>query len=168
MPTDPLKVHCMIWYQYTYHLDHNLNIPMKLLEWATRCSLLYLTNFSASALNLNTNKASWKQFSRTQPLTNAWSEVPAKSTKKDIKQSKKVSPVKDTPGNRNPPATIIEETSETSTSSASNTARCGNPTSNCDNASAASDGKNVCSCSYLECSSLRRHLPCHIQADCLS
>ena len=64
-----------------------------------------------------------------------------KSTKKGKKLSKKVSSVKDTPGNRNPPATIIEETSETSTSSASNTASSGKPTSNCDNASAASDGK---------------------------
>ena len=140
MSTDPLKVHCMIWYQYTYHLDYKLNIPMKLLEWATRCSLAYLTNVSASALNLNTQKATWKQFSRTQSLTDSWSEVPAKTKKKDKKKSKKSCPLKDTSGHRNPPATIIEETSETSTSSP-NTARNENQTNPNENASAASDGK---------------------------
>ena len=92
MSTDSLKVHCMIWYQYTYHLDHKLIIPMKLLEWATRCSLVYLTEASASALNLNTTNMTWKQFSRNQSLNDSWSEVPAKSKKKDKKKSKKSSP----------------------------------------------------------------------------
>ena len=116
---------------------------MKLLKWATRCSLVYLTNVSASALNRNTQKATWKQFSRTQSITDSWSEVPAKTKKKDKKKPTKSSPVKDTSGSRtNPPATIIEETSGTSTtSSPNNTARKGNLTNNHDNASAASDGK---------------------------
>ena len=142
MSTDPLKVHCMIWYQYTYHLDHQLNIPMKLLEWATRCSHLYLTtNASASALNLNTKTATWEQFSRTQSLTNSWSEVPAKSKKKDKKKLKKSTPANATPENRSQPATIIEETSETSNSSSTkNTAHNEDQQTNRDN-SVASDGK---------------------------
>ena len=140
MTTDPLKVHCMIWYQYTYHLDYKLTIPMKLLEWATRCSLAYLQKFSASALNLNTNKVTWKQFSRSRSLTDSWSEVPAKLKKKDKKKLKKLSPSKDVQGHRNPPATIIEETSEPSNSK-NNTSCSENQSSNCDNASAASDGK---------------------------
>ena len=140
MLTDPLKVHCMIWYQYTYHLDHKLNIPMKLLEWASHCSLVYLRNFSASALNLSTKKVTWKQFSRSQSLTDSWSEVPAKSKKQDKKKPKKSSPSKSISGHRNPPATIIEETSETSTGSANNTSVSGKQPSDSD-ASAASDGK---------------------------
>jgi hypothetical protein len=33
---DPLKIHCIIWYQYMYHLDHGIDIPEKLLAWATQ------------------------------------------------------------------------------------------------------------------------------------
>ena len=138
--TDPLKVHCMIWYQYTYHLDYQLTIPMKLLEWATRCSLAYLQTFSASALHLNTKKVTWKQFSRSQSLTDSWSEVPPNQRRRIKKKSKKLSPSKEAQGNRNPPATIIEESSEPSNST-NNTSCSGNQSSNCDNASAASDRK---------------------------
>ena len=143
LSTDPLKVHCMIWYQYTYHLDHKMVIPMKLLEWATRCTSVYLTNVSASALNLNTQKTTWKQFSRAQSLNESWSEVPAKTKQNGKKnKSKKSSPVKAPPDHRKPPDTIIEETSESSTSNPSSTTGNAKPATNpSDNASSASDGK---------------------------
>ena len=41
---DPLKIHCIIWYQYMYHLDHGIEIPEKLLTWATQRTQSYLNH----------------------------------------------------------------------------------------------------------------------------
>ena len=81
MSSDPLKLHCIIWYQYQYHLDHKLVIPFQLLSGASRCSQPYLTRHAESAIALDTNKVTWKRFSRTLSLNNSWSEVSSKSKK---------------------------------------------------------------------------------------
>ena len=86
MSSDPLKLHCIIWYQYQYHLDHKLVIPFQLLSGASRCSQPYLIRHAESAISLNTNKVTWQSFSRTLSLNNSWSEVSSKSKKKKDKR----------------------------------------------------------------------------------
>ncbi len=115
---DPLKMFCMIWYQYTYHLDHQIDIPSKLQAWSDQRAHPFLQIHSISAFLLDTLKTTWKEFSRSQSLSNPWSAVA--NTQK--KHSKKVMPPKSYAtaasmlGSRPTPDTIIEESSKDSSS----------------------------------------------------
>lgn len=144
MVTDPLKIRCMIWYRYTYHLlDHGLEIPFKLLEWATRSSQSYLSSHANSSLSLDTKKVTWQSYSRSLSLSNAWSEVPSKSKKKDNPKSTRpaTSTTSHQPSNRPQPETIVEETSNSSASTTCTT-RGWSPSKNKDQeGSVVSDGK---------------------------
>ena len=143
MSSDPLKLHCIIWYQYQYHLDRKLVIPFQLLTGASRCSQPYLIRHVESAISLDTNKVTWQSFSRTLSLNNSWSEVSSKSKKKKdkrkISQSSASSAVSSV-GTGNKPATIIEETS-ISSNSTNQHAHGKSTTKTTENASVASDGK---------------------------
>lgn len=139
---DPMKMHCLIWFQYVYHLDRNIDIPSKLQVWATTRSQPYLAKHADSVFLLDTEKTTWNEFSRIQSLSNPWSEVTSKSSK-----SRKVNhPTTTKPlvkaaslvGNRSKPGTIVEEPSKASMSTES---RGQKRSANHDNNSAASDGK---------------------------
>ncbi len=83
---DPLKIHCIVWYQYTYHLDHGIDIPEKLLAWATQRTQQYLSHHADSALIIDTKKISWTKYSRIHSLSDNWSVATHdKSTKKNQK-----------------------------------------------------------------------------------
>jgi hypothetical protein len=83
---DPLKIHCIIWYQYMYHLDHCIKIPEKLLAWATQRTQSYLNHNADSALILDTKKVSWKKYSRIHSLSDNCSVATHdKNTKKNQK-----------------------------------------------------------------------------------
>ena len=62
-PIDPLKMHCLIWFQYAYHLDHKIDIPPKLQAWAATRSPPYLAKHADSAFLLDTVKTTWNEFS---------------------------------------------------------------------------------------------------------
>lgn len=85
---DPLKIHCIIWYQYTYHLDHDIEIPEKLLAWVFQRTQPYLHQNADSALILDTKKVSWKKYSRIHSLSDNWSVATQdKNTKKNHKKA---------------------------------------------------------------------------------
>ncbi|KAI2507666.1 hypothetical protein MHU86_6759 [Fragilaria crotonensis] len=61
---DPLKMHCLVWYQYAYHLDQKIDIPPKLQAWGATRSQPYLAKHADSAFKLDTNITTWKEFSQ--------------------------------------------------------------------------------------------------------
>jgi hypothetical protein len=80
---DPLKIHCIIWYQYIYHLDHGtINVPEKLFAWATKRSHQYLSHHAESALILDSKNVSWKTYARIHSLSENWSTADHKNRKK--------------------------------------------------------------------------------------
>ena len=140
--TDPRKVHCLIWFQYSYHLDHTIVIPPKLHSWYTLRSKPFLVkNNLFTVFQLNTKKTTWMEFSRSQSLSNPWSEVLSskqKKKKKDLSTSSFASAASIL-GNRSKPSTIVEEPS--SKSSDSTTSRGTKRTAGNDAKSTSSDGK---------------------------
>ena len=56
--SEPLKMHCMIWYQYAYHMDHKIDIPPTLQSWATMRAQPFLATHAVNAFQLDTNLAS--------------------------------------------------------------------------------------------------------------
>ena len=111
---DPRKVHCLIWYQYSYHLSHKIASPAKLTAWYTKRSKPFLvTNHLMSAFDLDTKKSTWTDYSRSQSLSNPWSEVQSAKQKKQRKKgylpSGYYSSAASMLGDRSKPSTIIEE-----------------------------------------------------------
>ena len=136
--TDPLKMFCMIWFQYTYHIDHNIDIPTKLQAWSAQRAQPFLQLNSVSAFTLDTTKTSWISFSRSQHLADPWTPVDHKS-KKGLKKAplpKSYLTAASLIGTSKP-GTITEEASK---DGSSNTNR-GQKRSNSDLHSKASDGK---------------------------
>jgi hypothetical protein len=137
--SEPLKMHCMIWYQYSYHLDHKIDIPPKLQSWATMRSQPFLSTNAVHVFQLDTTNTTWRVFSRSLSLSNPWSEVPSKKKHKVKKSgcSKRHSPASAL-GNRTKPGTIPEEASN---SSKSTETRGQKRSADHDEQSAASTGK---------------------------
>ena len=132
-------MHCLIWYQYSYHLDLKIDIPPKLQSWATLRSQPFLFKHSESVFQLDTSKISWKEYSRCHSLSNPWSEVNHKKRNaKRANASKSQSTSSVATINRQFPVTIPEETSKDSISTEP---RGKKRTANQDDQSAASDGK---------------------------
>jgi hypothetical protein len=78
---DPLKIHCIVWYNYLYHIDHSIDIPAPLLNWATLRSHQYLCSHADSALIIDTKKVTWKHYARIHSLSDNWSTAQAKNRK---------------------------------------------------------------------------------------
>ena len=136
---EPLKMHCLIWFQYVYHLDYKLEIPVKLQAWAVTRSQPFLSKHSPSAILVDTKKINWTDFSSSQSLSNPWSEGNrSPKTAKKVTPSRSYASVTSTLGKRSNPSTIVEETSKTSGSTET---RGQKRSSNQDEVSAASDGK---------------------------
>jgi hypothetical protein len=111
---EPLKMHCLIWYQYAYHMDQKIDIPPKLQSWATSRSQSFLAEHAVSAFQLDTTKTTWTEFSRSHSLSNPWSEVNHKKRNAKRESPHKSQSTAPVTGNR--PATIPEETSKASSS----------------------------------------------------
>ncbi|KAI2494434.1 hypothetical protein MHU86_20117 [Fragilaria crotonensis] len=78
---DPLKIHCIVWYNYMYHIDHGIDIPAPLLNWATLRSHQYLCSHADSALIIDTKKVTWKHYARIHSLSDNWSTAQTKNRK---------------------------------------------------------------------------------------
>ena len=103
--TDPLKAHCLIWYQYMHSIDRKFEIPVKLEDWATKKLMAYLAIHSPGVLLLDTNKTTWPVLLREQSLaSDEWTTVEGKSRKKKKSQ---LSPA--SARNRPPPIPKINE-----------------------------------------------------------
>lgn len=88
----PTKMHSIIWYNYLYHIDRDMDIPAKLNSWATQVSQPYLINNAPQILTIDTLTTSWKQTQLTPtPMDieeDKWTEVisvgKAKATKRRV------------------------------------------------------------------------------------
>ena len=59
---DPLQVYCLIFYQYSYHVDRLLELPPKLEAWTNKRTIPFLEKNKQHALNTDTTIESWKQY----------------------------------------------------------------------------------------------------------
>ena len=111
--TDALKVHCVIWYNFMFHVDRMMECPPKLEAWAVQRSKLYLTKHQSNALLVDTISITWKSYAKQQALSDNWSQVKQKS--KDKKQTL-LKPFMSAAklGSNSKPSTIAEETSNES------------------------------------------------------
>jgi hypothetical protein len=70
--TDPLQVHRSIWYNFTFHVDHEIDIPPKLHAWAMNVSQAYLVQNDPKILHeMDTLQYSWKKM----PFRNSSREI---------------------------------------------------------------------------------------------
>jgi hypothetical protein len=112
--SDPIKVHCLIWYNFNYHIDRYMESPPKLEAWATKFSQPYLEKHRESALLLYTKTTQWTEYAQQQYLTESWSKVTSKHRPSN-KQNPKASKTSASLGARKQP-TISEENSKESSS----------------------------------------------------
>jgi hypothetical protein len=83
--SDPMKVHCVVWYNYMYHTDRNMEVTPKLEAWALQRSEPYLQLEKVSALTVDTISTTWCNYAKKSSLQPNWSYVPA--SKKTSKKS---------------------------------------------------------------------------------
>jgi hypothetical protein len=126
---DPLKLHGIVWYQYIYHLDHDIDIPDKLLAWATQRSQQYLNNHADSALILDTKKVTWNQYARIHSLSDNWSTADKKHSKKHPKPGKGETPVIVNPYKKTPVPNSNTTSTQASRPNSANAAKNGPPSS---------------------------------------
>ena len=68
MEANPLQVHRAIWYNFRYHIDQEMHIPLLLNTWAMDVSRAYLLHFDPTTLNeTDTLVYSWKTMPFMQP-----------------------------------------------------------------------------------------------------
>ena len=63
---DELKIHCVIWYNYAFHVDRNMECSPKLAAWAVQRSKPYRIKHQTKALLVDTVSVSWKQYEAEQ------------------------------------------------------------------------------------------------------
>ncbi len=87
---NPTKMHSIIWYNYLYHIDRDLDIPTKLNAWATQVSQPYLLKNAPHLLTTDTHSLTWSQIQThntpMEVVEDEWTEVistgKAKATKR--------------------------------------------------------------------------------------
>ena len=136
--SDPIKVHCLIWYNFHYHVDRYMESPPKLEAWATKFSQPYLEKHRESALLLDTTTTKWTVYAKQQSLTESWSQVTSKHRPSN-KQHPKSFQTPALLGARKKPTTITEENSKESSSAQSSSG--GEPPTQIDEESNSSVGK---------------------------
>ena len=72
---EPKSAFCAIWYQYNYHLDRDMEIPVKLQHWAQHRAQPYLAKHAFATFQVDTLRTMWKDYSPLNSLPNPWAEV---------------------------------------------------------------------------------------------
>jgi hypothetical protein len=136
---DALKLHCVIWYNYMFHVDRNMECPPKLDAWATQRSNPYLMKHQSNALSVDTNLLTWDAFAKQQALSENWTQVKkkSKSSKKQTLLTPFMSAAK-AAKSQSKPVTIPEESSKQSSSAPAPSTQSSDHN---DVSSTASDGK---------------------------
>ena len=78
MSTNPIKMYRIIWYNFLFHVDRDMDIPPLLNEWATKVSQPYLKTHDPASLDMNTLHNRWKDLTFTDTMEiddNSWTEV---------------------------------------------------------------------------------------------
>ena len=134
-----LKVHCVIWYNFSFHVDRQMECLPQLEAWAIQKSKPYRTQHKRNALLVDTVETTWKSYAKQQSLSENWAPVKQKNKKAYKKQTLLtpfVSAAKH--GSSSKPSTIAEEQSNESGSETAPSKQSSTPT---DAASETSDGK---------------------------
>ena len=84
---DPLQVHCMVYYQYSYHVDRFMDLPAHLEDWTRRLSIPFLEKHKPHALTADTKVESWRKYSARLSLPHQWTEVAKKKRLKTPESS---------------------------------------------------------------------------------
>ena len=84
---EALKLHCVIWFNYMFHVDGMLECPPKLEAWAIQISKPYLTKYQINTLSVDTSSITWKSYAKQQSLSENWSQVKQKSKSSNRKQT---------------------------------------------------------------------------------
>ena len=120
MSVDPLRIHRLIWYNYLYHIDREMDIPPKLHAWAMSVSRPYILEQQISSLLLNTDIA-WKDqvfqnsdvhmedvLTEENTEEGEWSEVPPPRGKKRQDQKNRLQAVDQDLGLHPAPANTLQ------------------------------------------------------------
>jgi hypothetical protein len=60
-PHQALTIHRIIWYNFLYHVDRDMDIAPKLYAWATKVSQPYLEEHDIKLLKMDTFRKTWKE-----------------------------------------------------------------------------------------------------------
>ena len=71
------KRHKIVWYNYTYHLQHALEVPIKLKEWVTKLSQPFLQENAPDFMAIDTRKKSWRDLYYAEDAADMELETPA-------------------------------------------------------------------------------------------
>jgi hypothetical protein len=136
---DALKLHCVIWYNYMFHVDRLMECPPKLEAWAIHRSKPYLMKHQINALSVDTDLLTWQAYAKQQALSENWTQVTkkSKSSKKQTLLTPFVSAAKQAKAMVKP-STIPEESLKQSSSATFESKQRNNSH---DDSSAVSDGK---------------------------
>ena len=81
--TDTIFCHCVIWFNFVYHVDRKLDIPPILQEWATGISQPNLNSHSSKFLQIDTTLQTWSELINDTTMnidsSDKWTEVPGKT-----------------------------------------------------------------------------------------
>ena len=105
----------VVWYNFTYHLDRNIDIPPKLLAWATELARPHIDQVDPSFLSIDTTKISWHQICSSSTISlgdedRAWTLVGTpKSPKGSNVKSATPSLIKPPPRTSSKKVTIPEQ-----------------------------------------------------------
>ena len=137
---DELKIHCVIWYNFAFHVDRHMECSPKLEAWAVRKSKPFLEKHQSSALLVDTLSISWTKYAKQQSLSENWSKVSNKKSSKVSKKQALLTPFMSAAkvGTNSKPSTIVEENSKESSSATTSNK---DDSKVCDDASESSDGK---------------------------
>jgi hypothetical protein len=66
MTDQPIKMHRIIWYNFLYQVDRDMDIAPKLNAWATKVSQPYLQKHDLPSLEMDTIRYTWKEIVQKQ------------------------------------------------------------------------------------------------------
>ena len=137
---DDLKIHCVIWYNFAFHVDRHMECSPKLEAWAVHKSKPLLEMHQSSALLVDTVSTSWTKYAKQQSLSDNWSKVSKKKSSKAAKKQALLTPFMSAAkvGTNSKPSTIVEENSKESSSATTSNQ---DDSKVNDDASESSDGK---------------------------
>jgi hypothetical protein len=72
---DPLQLHLVVWYRYMYHVDHKLDVPQKLNDWANTLSLPYLSVHTDKVLPVDTINEDFEVWAKRAENIYSWNKV---------------------------------------------------------------------------------------------
>ncbi|KAI2490879.1 hypothetical protein MHU86_23702 [Fragilaria crotonensis] len=103
-PTDPSQLHHLVWFNFMYHVDRQIDIPELLQSWAMSISNPFLAVHYPESLKIDTITTPWKTF---HGRINPWMKIGAHNKPTNPYKRKKTTIV--SPPNENKPTQPINK-----------------------------------------------------------